>query len=197
MDMSAQIQVVENRSEVKGTVRRVTPHKTIEGQSLVTLDVETVLFVDGYANLFSWAKGMSIDVAVPTADIKSQKIAPGQKVTWVIRKTTSGSASLLRGSSASMMPVQPVENQADVAGRIRAIAPRPDLSGYYVASVDVESVSSVGNYPNLFSWATGKSIDVNLPADFVTTRKLAPGDKVTWRLRKAGPTAAFLVPQGR
>jgi antitoxin component of MazEF toxin-antitoxin module len=195
MDMPAQVQVVENRSEVTGTVRRLVLHKTLAGQLLVTLAVETVESVDGYANLFAWAKGVSIDVVVPAADVEALRIASGQKVTWVVKRTTPGSAALVRGSSPAM-PVQPVENQAVVAGRIRTITPRADLPGYYIASLEVQSVSPVGNYPNLFSWAKGKSIDVTIPADFVTTNKVTAGQTVTWRVKKTSATAVFLVPSG-
>lgn len=193
MDMPAQVQVVENRSEVTGTVAQVVPHKTLAGHSLVTLAVDTVAPVDGYANLFAWAKGVAIDVAVANTELDALGIAPGQRVTWVIKRTTPGSAALVQGSSAAMT-VQPVENQADLTGTIRTLAPRHDLPGYHVVSLEVETVAEVGKYPNLFSWATGQSIEVTVPNDAVTEKQIAPGQKVTWRVKKTGPTSVFLVP---
>jgi hypothetical protein len=194
MDMPAQVQAIENRAEVTGTVRRVAAHQAIKGYSLVTLDVESVASVSGYANLFEWAKGMSIEIAVPTADVTALDIAPDRHITWTIKRTTPGSAALVEGSAAKM-PIQPVENQADVSGTIRALVERQDLPGYYTASIEVESTTAVANYPNMFTWAVGKSIDVNIPAAMVGSGEVATGQHVAWRVKKTGPTTAFLVPR--
>jgi Protein of unknown function (DUF3616) len=52
----------------------------------------------------------------------------------------------------------------------------------------------ISSYPNLFTSAVGHSVDITIPADVVQAGKVAAGQKVTWRVKKTGPTAAFLVP---
>jgi hypothetical protein len=91
------------------------------------------------------------------------------------------------------MQVQVIENQADVVGRILDVRPHETLANYHVARIDVEEVFPVGDYPNLFSWAPGKSIEVNIPAEKVAEFALSRGQKISCRIKKTGPTSAFLV----
>ena len=62
------------------------------------------------------------------------------------------------------------------------------------ATVDVRQVTPVSGYPNLFSWAIGKQITVNIPASKAGALSLGPGDEIGGRVRKTGPTSAFVDP---
>jgi hypothetical protein len=92
------------------------------------------------------------------------------------------------------MQVQVIENRADLAGTIREIAPHKELANHYTVKLDVKSVKPVGGMANLMTWAKGMSIDVIVPADEVTRRSLARGQKITIRVKQAGPTRVVAVP---
>jgi hypothetical protein len=188
-----QVQVVENRSEVTGTVVRIAPHERLAGQSVVTLKLSKVAAVDAYANVLSEAEGTTVDIVMRDAEVHARRIAKGDTVTWIVKRTTPTSVAFVRESTTAM-PVQPIENQADVTGTVRTVVPRTDLQGYYSVSLDVESVAAVADYANMFEWAKGQSIAVNVPADRVSADRLAPGQRVTWRVKRTGPTSVFLVP---
>lgn len=90
--------------------------------------------------------------------------------------------------------VQAIENWADLTGRVKEVRPHPELPGYSVASVDVDSVRNVEKYPNLFEWAPKQTIEVNVPSDKAGEIKESLGKTVSLRVRKAGPTAVFAHP---
>ena len=92
------------------------------------------------------------------------------------------------------MQVQVVENWAELSGTIRKIEPHASLENYWTALLEVEEVTSVPDYPNLFEWAKGRTIEVNIPASKVQELGLSPGKKIAGRVRKAGPTSAFVRP---
>jgi hypothetical protein len=92
------------------------------------------------------------------------------------------------------MPVQVVENWALIEGKIVAIGPNADLDNYLSATIEVTQVTPINGYPNLFSWAIGKQITVNIPAAKASELSLAAGDKISARVRKSGPTSAFADP---
>jgi len=92
-----------------------------------------------------------------------------------------------------MPQVQVIENRADLVGKIRQIQPHQTLRDHYTLTLDVESVGDVAEYPNLMKSSKGMSIEVTAPADEVDRRKLAAGQKVTLRVKKAGPDAVFLL----
>lgn len=92
------------------------------------------------------------------------------------------------------MPVQVVENWALIEGKIVAIDPHPELDAYVSATIEVTKVTATEGYPNLFSWAIGKQTTVNIPAAKTSELSLAPGDKIRARVRKSGPTSAFVDP---
>jgi len=85
-----QVQVIENRADLAGTVREVVPHKELANQYTVRFDVETVKPVEGMPNLMTWAKGLSIDVTVPADEVKKHKLAAGQKVTLRVKAAGPG-----------------------------------------------------------------------------------------------------------
>ena len=92
------------------------------------------------------------------------------------------------------MPVQAVENWALIRGKIVAVGPHPELDNFVAATVEVNQATPVEGYPNLFSWAVGKQITVNVPAARTSELSLAPGDEISSRVRKTGPTSAFVDP---
>jgi hypothetical protein len=92
------------------------------------------------------------------------------------------------------MQVQVVENWAIISGKIDAISDHGELSDYASATISVIEVTPVDGYPNLFSWAVGKQIDVNIPKVKVDELGLSAGDSIRARVRKAGPTSAFVDP---
>jgi hypothetical protein len=92
------------------------------------------------------------------------------------------------------MQVQVVENWAIVSGKINAISDHSELSDYASATISVTEVTPVDGYANLFSWAVGKQINVNIPKVKLDELGLSAGDSVRARVRKAGPTSAFVDP---
>jgi len=93
------------------------------------------------------------------------------------------------------MQVQVIENRADATGKIREIRPHENLPDYCTVVFDLESAEPVERYPNLMASAKGRSIDITVPNDELTRRKLAVGQQLTLRIKKAGPTEVFLVQQ--
>src|SRR5258705_13151854 len=92
------------------------------------------------------------------------------------------------------MQVQIIENRADIEGTIREIAPHKELPNQYTIKFDVDRVQPVDGMANLMTWAKGLSIEVTVPADEVTKRSLARGQKVTLRVKQAGPMSVVAVP---
>jgi hypothetical protein len=92
------------------------------------------------------------------------------------------------------MQVQAVENWAFIRGKIEAINQHSELNDYVSANITVNEVTPVPGYPNLFSWAVGKEIAVNIPKVKAGELGLAPGDSISARCRKSGPTSAFVDP---
>ncbi len=81
-----QVQVIENRADLAGTIREIAPHKEFANQYTVTFDVEKVNAVAGMANLMTWAKGLSITVTVPAGEVTGRSLARGQKTTLRVKQ---------------------------------------------------------------------------------------------------------------
>ena len=81
-----QVQVIENRADLTGTIREITPHKELPHQYTVTFDVESVTSVDGMVNLMTWSKGLSIEVIVSEAEVTKRSLARLQKVTLRVKQ---------------------------------------------------------------------------------------------------------------
>ena len=92
------------------------------------------------------------------------------------------------------MSAQAIENQAIIVGTLRDLSGNETLPSHTVATVDVEAVSSVPGYPNLFAWTVGHPVQVNVPAEKATFNQRV-GEKVSWRVKRTGPTTAFLLPE--
>jgi hypothetical protein len=81
-----QVQVIENRADLAGTIKEITPHKELANQYTVKLDVESVQSVEGMTNLMTWAKGLSIEVTVPADQVTKRSLARGKKVTLRVKQ---------------------------------------------------------------------------------------------------------------
>lgn len=90
--------------------------------------------------------------------------------------------------------MQVIENWADVTGRLIAAHPHPQLKGYLSATLDVADIKSVPGFANLFESSKGQTIDVNVPVAGVPQIASLTGSKVSWRIRKAGPSSNFAHP---
>ena len=90
------------------------------------------------------------------------------------------------------MDVQAAENWADIKGTIIAIEPQGEMENHMAVTIKVEEVTPVEGYRNMFSWAVGKEIVVNVRTGEVTN--LAPGDRFTVRVKKAGPLRSVAAP---
>ena len=91
--------------------------------------------------------------------------------------------------------VQSEENWAKIKGKIVDIAKHDDLDDYVTATVAVDDVASVEDYANLFSWAKDKEITVNIPKEKASELSLERGHDIQARVRKSGPTTAFVQPE--
>ncbi len=80
------MQVIENRSDVTGRVTGVSPHPTLPDHSLLTVQLDDVAPVEGFANLFDAARGKTIDVAVSRERAKQLGLRPGDSVVARIRR---------------------------------------------------------------------------------------------------------------
>jgi hypothetical protein len=92
------------------------------------------------------------------------------------------------------MSVRAIENWALIQGKIIDLGPHRELDQYATATVDVTQVTPVSGYPNLFAWAIGKQIPVNIPVDKASALSLTPGNEISARVRKSDPTNAFIDP---
>ena len=80
-------QIIENWSQLGGTVLAVHPHPTNADFSVVRVAVDSAAPVQGFAHLLDEAKGKEIDVNVKTEKIKARVLAPGARVEFRARKS--------------------------------------------------------------------------------------------------------------
>lgn len=78
--------------------------------------------------------------------------------------------------------VQIVENWSDVAGRVRSVRDAPDLDGWSLVELEVESVDEVAPYAHLVRAAPGDVLEVAVPRE----RACAAGERVELRVRRGG-----------
>lgn len=91
--------------------------------------------------------------------------------------------------------VQVIENRADVRGWVRRARPALDRQDCLTVDLEIEKVRPVEGYANLFEGAVGTTLPVLVPARF--GHRLAGGGpvRVEARIRRATPTAVFVVPR--
>jgi len=90
--------------------------------------------------------------------------------------------------------MQVVENWADIEGQIVAVKPNPLMDNFVTAQIKVANVVPVPGFPNLFEQAKGSIIEVNIPASKAKELSLSAGKAISGRIRKGGPTTAFVHP---
>jgi hypothetical protein len=93
------------------------------------------------------------------------------------------------------MQVQMIENWAVLEGEVQAVAPAPEMPGFDVVELVVHAVRDVPGYRNLFAKSAGETLRVHVPHESAIARGLAPGVRVTCRVRKASPSAVFVNPR--
>jgi hypothetical protein len=90
--------------------------------------------------------------------------------------------------------MQVIENRSDVVGRITEVAPHPSLPDHSLLTIQVDDVSPVEGYSNLFEDARGSTLEVSVSRDTAVDMGLRSGDNVVARIRRAGPSAVFADP---
>ena len=90
---------------------------------------------------------------------------------------------------AEVTVVQPIENRADLVGRIVNIREDPDRPEHKLATLDVSGVTNVESYPNLLGGANGSHVDVIIPT--AQTAAIKTGDVVRCRARRAAPSIVY------
>jgi hypothetical protein len=80
------VQIIENWSDISGKVRFYTLSSEVEGFAAVTINVENVRDVPGYANLLSTVAGTEITILVPQTLATQQKIASGTQIDCRVRR---------------------------------------------------------------------------------------------------------------
>lgn len=102
--------------------------------------------------------------------------------------------------------VAPIENYADIDGRVAAIRPHETLSDFLVVDIEVENAkpvpasdpqtgaASATFYPNWFEGAPGTTVPAAIRRDAPGADRLAPGRRLRGRVRGAGPGKAFIQP---
>jgi hypothetical protein len=85
--------------------------------------------------------------------------------------------------------VQVIENRADIEGRVVALASDQVRPGHRLMTIEVAAASPVKGYPNLFTSALGKSIDIVVPSGQAAA--LQVGAIVRCRVRRADPSTVI------
>ena len=82
------VQIIENWSDVTGTVRSCRPSPSIAGFVEVEIAVEQVNAVEGFANLLEHTAGKNLVVLVPEELVKSLNITRGDRIACRVRRAT-------------------------------------------------------------------------------------------------------------
>jgi hypothetical protein len=81
-----QVPIIENWSDVSGTVLSMEPSPDIQGFVAVELAVERVDPVEGYANLLAHVAGAQLVVHVPEEVAQNLGLGPGDAVQCRVRR---------------------------------------------------------------------------------------------------------------
>jgi hypothetical protein len=90
--------------------------------------------------------------------------------------------------------MQIIENWADITGEIESVLHLGAIDGFIEVNVKVSRADDVGDFPNLLKEAVGQTLTVQMPASVAQTT-LAPGDRVTFRVRRAGLNRIYANPE--
>jgi hypothetical protein len=80
------VQVIENRSQVRGRVMNIAPHPSLNGYVVVDIAVSDVAPVSGYANLFGEHLGQTIGINVSSDEVPKLALSVGDDVSARIRR---------------------------------------------------------------------------------------------------------------
>jgi len=80
------VQVIENRSQVRGRVMSIAPHPSLNGYAVVDIAVSDVAPVSGYANLFNDHVGKTVGVNVRSDEVPTFALNSGDDVSVRIRR---------------------------------------------------------------------------------------------------------------
>jgi hypothetical protein len=90
--------------------------------------------------------------------------------------------------------MQIIENWADVVGTVVELRADDGVEGFTVVDLEVQGVTPVEGWPNLFEDAAGQRLLVSFPNELVEERAVAPGAVIRCRIRRGG-TAAYVHPE--
>lgn len=90
------VQIIENWSDVTGTVRSCQPSPDVAGFVAVEIAGEQVNPVEGFANLLEYAAGKNLVVLVPEELVKSLAITPGNVIACRVRRANLNRAFVHR-----------------------------------------------------------------------------------------------------
>lgn len=90
------------------------------------------------------------------------------------------------------MPVNIVENWAEVFGRVRGLEHHDAPSGFVEVGMEVLRVRSIEGFPNLLEDTAGKAIDVFLPQEVIEEMQISREDVLDCWVRKAGQGRYFV-----
>lgn len=80
--------------------------------------------------------------------------------------------------------VQSVPNRAEITGKIVSVSESPDVLGTLRVVVNVEKVGELPGFVNMFSWAEGKELALQVPLVGTATPALQAGDRLRCLIQK-------------
>jgi hypothetical protein len=86
------VQAVENWAHVQGQVTKIEPHPQLPDYVVAQIDVHDVAPVAGFPNLFDWARGQNIQLAIPADKASQLAVAEGASIRSDIRHAGPGRA---------------------------------------------------------------------------------------------------------
>jgi hypothetical protein len=90
------------------------------------------------------------------------------------------------------MHVQVAPNWADIEGTISATTESTQYQGFTILAIDLRAVRPVEGFACMVKLEDRK-VDVAVPSEIVRDLKLAAGDLIACRVRRAGPQKLYFV----
>lgn len=89
--------------------------------------------------------------------------------------------------------MQIIENWTEVVGRIEGLEPSEVSADFVKMKLAVDQTKSVEGFANLLEETKGQTLAIEVPKQ--TAEQLQPGEKVSFRLRRAGNKRIFAHPE--
>lgn len=80
MSHSPRVQVVENWADLVGRVVGTRDDPSRAAFAIVEVQVAEVMPVEGFPNLYEWAKGRTVELKMPTDKVRELGLSPGVHV---------------------------------------------------------------------------------------------------------------------